>query len=231
MYPATAKAATVLRPDAHHTEDHEQQPQRGDRLGEPEVPARPFGGRPLHRGQVEHQVGDDGTQDRPADLGDDIPDCGRRVDAAERTVDERHDRIEVRAGRRAQRQDQCHEHARGRHGVLQELQAPVVGQALRHDPRADDTGDQERRPGELGGEPPHDRRDRLRGEPARARLAGASSRRERGPPRQGVRGGHVWSGRSRLCDQRTDTRLDLVADGARTTSMGWPAGSVSSQSS
>ena len=43
-------------------------------------------------------------------------------------------------------------------GVLEQLEAAVVGEALGHDPGADDAGDQERGPGELGREAPDERR-------------------------------------------------------------------------
>ena len=81
-----------------------------------------------------------------------------RRDAAEQPVGQRHDRVEVRARHRTEREDQSDQARAGRGRVLQQLQPDVVRrQPLRVDARPDDDRDEERRadrlrppPGEPG---------------------------------------------------------------------------------
>ena len=82
---------------------------------------------------------------RPGDLRGDVGGELPRREPAEDAVGERHDRVEVSAGDRAEREDERDESRRGGGGVLEQLQSDVVGrEALREDPRPDDDGGEER---------------------------------------------------------------------------------------
>ena len=75
--------------------------------------------------------------------------------AAQQPVRRRDDRVEVRAGDRAEQQDQHRQPEHGGGRVLQQLQPDIVrGELLGGDPGADHGGDQQRGADELGQQPP-----------------------------------------------------------------------------
>ena len=114
-------------PGADEGEDQHQQSGGGDDLAEQVSAAGPVLGRQVLP-DVEHDVG----QQRPADpagalrervradLGQGEPGSGA---AAEEPVRERDDRVEVRAGHRAEHEDQHRQPEHGGGAVLQQLQA------------------------------------------------------------------------------------------------------------
>ena len=70
----------------------------------------------------------------------------------------------MRPGYRAEQQDQHRQPEHGGGRVLQQLQPDIVGgQLLGGDPGADDHGDQQRGAGELGQQPPRQRKGFMRG--------------------------------------------------------------------
>ena len=81
----------------------------------------------LDGGELEHEVGDDGAEAAADDLGDDVEAGVAGGDRAEGPVDERDDGVEVGAGDGAEHEDQPDERAGGGGGVLEQLQADVVG--------------------------------------------------------------------------------------------------------
>ena len=115
-------------------EDHQQQPERGDDLGQEMRSGGPVLARDAHRGQGEHQVGEHRPGGAPGHLGGEV---GRGIppgQPAERGIGERHDRVEVAAGDRAEHQDDREQPGRGHRRVLQQLQpglARATGAARR----------------------------------------------------------------------------------------------------
>ena len=140
-------------------EDEQHQAAGGDDLAEPERGAGPRMVGPRDRGEGEHQVGQDRPGHRPGDLSGQVRRDEPSGDAvsgppAEPPVGHRHHRVEVRAGDRAEDED---EHGQGEHGgdrVFEQLQPDVPGrQAGGHDAGPDDRGDQQCRAEELGQQP------------------------------------------------------------------------------
>ena len=77
---------------------------------------------------------------------------GARRDLAAQRKDQRHGRIEMRAGDRPEDRDQHDEDRAGRQRVAEQCQRCVVGQPVGHDAGADDRRDQQRGAERLGGE-------------------------------------------------------------------------------
>ncbi len=74
--------------------------------------------------------------------------CGGRL--ALQREDQRHRRVEVRAGYRSEDRDQHHQNGAGRKRVAEQRQCHVLGQGLRHDAGADNGRDQKQGPETLG---------------------------------------------------------------------------------
>ena len=105
-------------------------------------------------GEVEHEVGEDRTRAMPpaiwrGDVGGEVA----AVEPAEDGVGEAHDRVEVGAGHRPEREDERDETGGGRGRVLEQLEPDVARrEAFRGDARADHDRDEHRRADELGNE-------------------------------------------------------------------------------
>ena len=201
-------------------------------------PRRTRGSRPTapwsttRRRKVEHHVGRDGTEDGAGDLGGDVAEGGRRVEAAEDTVDEGDGRVEVSARRRPERKDQGHEHAAVAAAFCRSCRpgSSVRRSAMIPDPTT--PGDQERGARELRREPAHNRRYRTAAQsPAERAGRRAPSRRDAVRERPVARWSSRLSGEVEAGDQRHGHGPRSRRGSARTTSRGWPAGSGSSQSS
>ena len=108
--------------------------------------------------QREHHVRRDRARHASDDLRRDVCECVAPPQAPEAGVDERDDGIEVRAGNRAEHEDEREEANRGRRSVLEQLQADVIWRQFRGgDPRADHRGREEGRTEKLGEETPSER--------------------------------------------------------------------------
>src|SRR4051812_22788053 len=82
--------------------------------------------------------GGGGAADAAAGVGRDVGGGGARAQAAEGGVDKRNDGVEVRAGNRAEHEDEGEEAGRRRRRVLEQLQPGVARRERgRGDPRAD----------------------------------------------------------------------------------------------
>jgi hypothetical protein len=107
--------------------------------------------RDADRGLGEHDVGSDGADHAADDLGSRVVAGVAPGDAAEARVDQRDDRVEVRARDGPEHEDDREQARGGGSGVLQQLEADVAGrELLGRDARADDDRRQERRPEKLG---------------------------------------------------------------------------------
>ena len=136
-------------------EDHQDQPEGGDDLGQEVGRGGAVLGGDADRGQGEHQVRDHRAADAPGHLHRQVGGGVAPGQPAERGVDERHHRVEVAARHRAEHQDDREQPGRGRRRVLQQLQPGLTRrQALRGDARADHHRGQERAAQQLGHQPP-----------------------------------------------------------------------------
>ena len=109
---------------------------------------------------VEHDVGQQRPDDSARTLRNRVrADLSQREARAEATTEEpireRHHRVEVRAGHRAEHEDQHGETERRGRAVLQQLQARLAGrELLRGNARADDDRNEQAGAEELGEQPP-----------------------------------------------------------------------------
>jgi len=135
-------------------EDRQQQTEGGDRLRQELAGAAAQRRRQLPERQLEHQMRDPDAEHGAGDLRRRV-DAGRRpFDAAAQGEGERHRRIEMRAGQRAEHEDEHAQHGAGRQGVAQQGERAVTaGEALRHDAGADHRGEQECRAQKLRDRP------------------------------------------------------------------------------
>jgi hypothetical protein len=78
----------------------------------------------------------------PPDLGDDVSDSRLCLDFPSQGKDQRHRRIEMRPGNRPKNGDQHHQHSARRDRVAEQRKCHVVGQAIGHDARTDNRGNQ-----------------------------------------------------------------------------------------
>ena len=135
---------------ANGAEDDHEQTERRHHFGQQTPTAAALMRRQVDRGQVEHQVGDDRTDEAARDLGVDQDDRVASRHGAERSLDQRDDRVE-RGRDRLQREDQRDQCAAGDDAVLQQLEPDVVRREPGGgDAGADDRGDEEGRADELG---------------------------------------------------------------------------------
>ena len=162
IYAPTAAGADRRPSRAGQREDHQDQPEGGDHLGQ-EMRGRG----PVLRGDTdrrlgEHQVRQDRADDAAGHLRGQVGRGVAPAQPAERRIRERHHRVEMGAGHRPEHQDDGEQPRRRRRRVLQQLQARGArGQALRGDPRADHDRGQEAAAEELGSQPAP-QRDRFR---------------------------------------------------------------------
>ncbi len=106
--------------------------------------------RQRHKRQIEHHMRGHDTDKTARELRDNIKrDIGRRQFAAQ-SEDDRHDRIEMRAGHRRQDRDEDHKRRACCKRIGQKRQRDIARQRLGHDARADNGGDQDRRSQRLG---------------------------------------------------------------------------------
>ena len=132
-------------------EDHQQEPERRDHLGEQMGLRGAVLVRDADRRQREHPVGDDGTRDAAEHLGGYVGERVAPAQAAEARVDQGDHRVEMTARHRREHQDD-REQARCRgHRVLEQLEARVPRrELLGGDPGSDHDRRQESRAEELG---------------------------------------------------------------------------------
>ena len=108
---------------------------------------------------VEHDVGQDRTDDAPERLSDGVGGRVPGTDAGpgpspQQPICGRHNRIEVRAGHWATQQDECGQAERGSGGVLEELQPDIARrELLSRNARANDHSDEHSGSGRLGQQP------------------------------------------------------------------------------
>jgi hypothetical protein len=107
-------------------------------------------GRDADRRQSKHGVGEDGAGDAAGDLRGHVGQDIAATQPSEDRVGDGHRRVEVPAGDRAEHEDDRVEARRGRRGILEQLQAHVVGgEPLGRDARTDHERGQQRRAEEL----------------------------------------------------------------------------------
>jgi len=138
-------------PGAHHPEDHEHEPEGGDRLGE-EVRSRgPVMRRQRQRRQAEHGVGGDGAGGAAGELRQDIGHRGPGPKPPEEPVDQGDHGVEMGPRHGAHGEDDRHQGRCGGGGVLEQLEPHLVRrQALGGDPGPHHGGHQEGGAHELG---------------------------------------------------------------------------------
>src|SRR4051794_27579683 len=101
-------------------------------------------------GQLEHEVREDRAGTATSDLRGDVEAGVAGRDAAESAIDERHGRVEVRSGDRAEDEDEADQRRGSGSRVLEQLQTRVMRrQAAGHDPGSDHRDDEESRPDSL----------------------------------------------------------------------------------
>ena len=84
----------------------------------------------LTAGRGEHQVGHHGPADAPGHLHREIRGGVPPAQPAERSIGERHHRVEMAAGHRPEHQDDREQPGRGRRRVLQQLQPHMPGERV-----------------------------------------------------------------------------------------------------
>ena len=126
MYAPTANGATDPRPERATPKITSNRPAVATASASQIATAGSRLRRPLDRGQREHEVGEDRTADSADDLRGDVDGEGAALEAAERRVGEAHDRVEMGARHRSDREDDRDQPGRGRGRVLEQLEPGVA---------------------------------------------------------------------------------------------------------
>ena len=108
-------------------EDHQQETDRGDHLGEEVRRRGAVGRRDRDGGEAEHGVGDDSTGDAARHLGRDVGQEVPPPQPTERRVDQGDNRVEVSARDWPEHEDEGEKAGGGRGGVLEKLNPCVAG--------------------------------------------------------------------------------------------------------
>jgi hypothetical protein len=111
----------------HDAEDHRQETEGGDDLGEHVSTGGPVGARPVDGGELEHHVGGDGAEAATRDLRRDVRARGAAVDPRPEELGQGDGGVEVRARDGPEGEDERDECQDGGGRVLEELQPDVAG--------------------------------------------------------------------------------------------------------